>query len=257
MICGALQTLNEEACEDVMEESADVGEFPNDEREHCIKDVRYGLDEEQSKPSSIIFLKKFEETPPQNSPRAKSISDVHNKPFIREDRKLLRKDSSTSIDSQDSSFEYFRPLVGYDPSALYVKNPSPGVGLRPFKQNWEHSTDTIINVISYKDNVVHAETQTPIKDLPKGKFLETHFMKPKSPPDKPPDSGSKNPRFMPPTQPQPPRPPPSDESKNSENSSPGKKQSCNQDTLESLQTVIVPDFQTTRNRKKSVYTLES
>lgn len=150
MICGALQTLNEEACEDVLEESGEVGEFSS-KKEKLVNAVEYKPHAELTTSKSMIYLKNFDKD-------AKTFESSSNFDVNRHLRESIDQNENNDFEeSENSSFTSRERIRGFSSSALYVKyrqkqaDPEPGPST---------SKDTHHSHVPYKDNVAHVQTQT-------------------------------------------------------------------------------------------------
>lgn len=214
MICGALQTLNEEACEDVLEESNEAGELVKD-KEDFVNAVTYDQHGKVEATESVIYLKKYKPD------RYRSEWNLNEKRQAVQDRKF----SKNSEESESESSSNHKHLLGFDPAALYVKYPK-----KDRLESSEPSTSKgpVSGKVSYKDNVAHVHTQTPISSQESIRRVSP----PRQPPQPPPSQGdseySSNNKSGTDSSNAPPQPPENSESRGSKNSSPKKEKNSDE-----------------------------
>ncbi|KAK6637747.1 hypothetical protein RUM44_008169 [Polyplax serrata] len=155
MICGALQTLNEEACEDVLEESGDIGEFSRKKEKLTNAVAHYPHELSESK--SLVYLKSCDLLP--RGSESSSSFTLHSAPGtnLQDTNRKESKSDSNSIDEHSLK-------NGLSPSALHVlreKKASPSGSVVPEPSTSSKDQSSNLLSIPYKENVVHVQTQTP------------------------------------------------------------------------------------------------
>lgn len=234
MICGALQTLNEEACEDVMEELGEAGEFSRSKKgEKIIKNTNYGQPYGEAPSARTSVYCKDSEI------EVHSVSDPSLGVF---DQNL---EYGGSISSSFDSAMSMRYSLNFDPKALYWGQYAPN----------QYPSTSGRQDGPKEDNVADAETQTtPSKTRVYSSYLEEEN-KPKSPPDKGSQAGRKGTRDSHhPSSVQPKNP--KKDKNNDDSSSHEKNANGENDSLEFFETVINNhSTKKNQNKHKSPYTL--